>query len=510
MTNEPWQAPAGLSRRDSDARLAPVGNTGNDVPDGGGASSRILPHPYDRRGGRMCLFVLDASVLMHDPSALFRFGEHDVYLPMAVLEEMDAAGKDASESARNIREVSRILDGIIRTGGEESIEQGLPLAVSANGGAAGRLFLQTRIRADPAPDLLPGSRPDTGILNVARALHRERQDRLVVIVSKEITLRIKARALGISSEDYLEDVVLDDVTLLYPGVYEVTENTWKMQIDAGHSRDEDGRVVRDVSPPGFDSWFPNQCLYAADAPDAGVLVRRIGDDGAVVEPARDYRDGRHTVWGVSARNLEQNFALNLLMDPDVDFVTLLGAAGTGKTLLALAAGLAQTLDEKRYLEIVMTRATVPVGDDIGFLPGTEEEKMTPWMGALMDNLEVLTEGQDSGVWRRAATSELLQSRIRIRSLNFMRGRTFLHRYVILDEAQNLTRHQMKTLITRAGPGTKMVCLGNVRQIDTPWLSETTSGLTHVVDRFKHWVHSGHVTLVRGERSRLADFASESL
>ena len=454
--------------------------------------------------------MLDASVLMHDPTALFRFGEHDVYLPMAVLEEIDAAGKATSESARNIREVSRILDGIIRTGGEESIEQGLPLPVSANGGAAGRLFFQTRIRADPAPDLLTGSRPDTGILNVARTLHRERQDRLVVIVSKEITLRIKARALGISSEDYLEDVVLDDVTLLYPGVYEVTENTWKMQIDAGYSRDEDGRVVRDVSPPGFDSWFPNQCLYAADAPDAGVLVRRIGDDGAVVESARDYRDGRQTVWGVRARNLEQNFALNLLMDPDVDFVTLLGAAGTGKTLLALAAGLAQTLDEKRYLEIVMTRATVPVGDDIGFLPGTEEEKMTPWMGALMDNLEALTEGQDSGVWRRAATSELLQSRIRIRSLNFMRGRTFLHRYVILDEAQNLTRHQMKTLITRAGPGTKMVCLGNVRQIDTPWLSETTSGLTHVVDRFKHWVHSGHVTLVRGERSRLADFASESL
>ena len=248
----------------------------------------------------------------------------------------------------------------------------------------------------------------------------------------------------------------------------------------------------------------------ADTPGAGVLVRRIGDDGAVVESARDYRDGRHTVWGVSARNLEQNFSLNLLMDPHVEFVTLLGAAGTGKTLLALAAGLAQTLDEKRYLEIVMTRATVPVGDDIGFLPGTEEEKMTPWMGALMDNLEVLTEGRDSGAWRRAATGELLQSRIRIRSLNFMRGRTFLHRYVILDEAQNLTRHQMKTLITRAGPGTKMVCLGNVRQIDTPWLSGTTSGLTHVVDRFKHWIHSGHVTLVRGERSRLADFAAQSL
>ena len=399
MTSEPWQAPARVSRGDTDTRRDPIGNTGTDAPGNAGARSRILPRLHGRRGGRMCLFVLDASVLMHDPTALFRFGEHDVYLPMAVLEEMDAAGKGTSESARNIREVSRILDGIIRAGGEESIEQGLPLPATASGVAAGRLFFQARICADPAPDDSSGARPDTGILNVARTLHRERQERLVVIVSKEITLRIKARALGIPAEDYLEDVVLDDVTLLYPGVYEMPESTWRAQIDTGRPRKEDGRVFHDVNPPGFDSWFPNQCLYAMDAPGAGVLVRRVGDDGAVVESARDYRDGRQTVWGVSARNLEQNFALNLLMDPHVDFVTLLGAAGTGKTLLALAAGLAQTLDEKRYLEIVMTRATVPVGDDIGFLPGTEEEKMTPWMGALMDNLEVLTEGQDSGAWR---------------------------------------------------------------------------------------------------------------
>jgi PhoH-like ATPase len=197
------------------------------------------------------------------------------------------------------------------------------------------------------------------------------------------------------------------------------------------------------------------------------------------------------------------------MDPEVDFVTLLGTAGTGKTLLALAAGLAQVLDHNRYREIVMTRVTVPVGEDIGFLPGTEEEKMTPWMGALMDNLEVLTQSE-GGEWGRAATDDLLRSRIRIHSLNFMRGRTFLNKYIILDEAQNLTAKQMKTLITRAGPGTKIVCLGNVAQIDTPYLTETTSGLTYVVDRFKEWPHSGHITLLRGERSRLADFASDSL
>ena len=199
----------------------------------------------------------------------------------------------------------------------------------------------------------------------------------------------------------------------------------------------------------------------------------------------------------------------MLLDPNIDFVTLLGTAGTGKTLLALAAGLAQVLDKNLYKEIIMTRVTVPVGEDIGFLPGTEEEKMTPWMGALMDNLEVLTQ-TGGGDWGRAAADELLRSRIRIHSLNFMRGRTFLNKYIILDEAQNLTAKQMKTLITRAGPGTKVICLGNVAQIDTPYLTETTSGLTYVVDRFKQWPHSGHITLLRGERSRLADFASDIL
>ncbi|RLA19643.1 MAG: PhoH family protein, partial [Gammaproteobacteria bacterium] len=207
---------------------------------------------------------------------------------------------------------------------------------------------------------------------------------------------------------------------------------------------------------------------------------------------------------------EQNFALNVLMDPEIDFVSILGTAGTGKTLLALAAGLAQTLDDKLYTEIVMTRETTPVGEDIGFLPGTEEEKMAPWMGALIDNLEFLTNPAEGNEWERGATNTLISNRIKIRSLNFMRGRTFLNRYLIIDESQNLTAKQMKTLITRAGPGTKIVCLGNIAQIDTPYLTGTTSGLTYVVDHFKNWAHSAHITLQRGERSRLADYASETL
>ena len=241
-----------------------------------------------------------------------------------------------------------------------------------------------------------------------------------------------------------------------------------------------------------------------------ALVRERDGDSVVLETAVDYRGSKHTVWGINARNREQNFALNLLMDPEIDFVSLVGSAGTGKTLLALAAGLTQTLEENRYKEIIMTRVTVPVGEDIGFLPGTEEEKMTPWMGALMDNLEVLTRPEVGGDWGRAATNDLLSNRIKIRSMNFMRGRTFLNKYLILDEAQNLTPKQMKTLVTRAGPGTKVICLGNVAQIDTPYITETSSGLTFVVDRFKGWDHSGHIILTRGERSRLADYASDAL
>ena len=203
-------------------------------------------------------------------------------------------------------------------------------------------------------------------------------------------------------------------------------------------------------------------------------------------------------------------ALNLLLNPEIDFLTILGQAGTGKTLLTLAAALAQTIDERRFTEIIVTRATVSVGEDIGFLPGTEEEKMAPWMGALEDNLEVLHRSDSGGDWGRQATLDIIKSRIRVKSMSFMRGRTFLEKFVIIDEAQNLSPKQMKTLITRAGPGTKIVCLGNISQIDTPYLTEGSSGLTYVVERFMGWPHAATITLTRGERSRLAEFAAEAL
>jgi PhoH-like ATPase len=315
--------------------------------------------------------------------------------------------------------------------------------------------------------------------------------------------------LGIHAEDYHNDKVLEDVDLLYTGSYELSKDFWDTHAKEMDSWMEEGRTFYRIKGPEVSNWSPSEFLHSGDAGFESI-VRSVEDQEAVIETVRDYSSSNHSVWGITARNREQNFALNLLMDPEIDFVSLLGMAGTGKTLLTLAAGLQQTLDENRYAEIIMTRVTVPVGEEIGYLPGTEEEKMTPWMGALMDNLEVLTKTETGGDWGRAATNDLLSKRIKIRSVNFMRGRTFLNRYIIIDEAQNLTSKQLKTLITRAGPGTKVICLGNIAQIDTPYLTETTSGLTYVVDRFKYWQHSGHVTLLRGERSRLADYSSEVL
>ncbi len=461
------------------------------------------------------LFILDTNVLMHDPTALFRFQEHDVYLPMVVLEEMDAGKKGVSEVARNVRQVSRFLDELMRDFGTEDIEQGIPLddrgmLEDADTEKFGRLFFQTHMLTAALPEALASNKPDNSILGTALALQNEHPDVTVTLVSKDINLRIKAAVLGIHAEDYYSDQVLEDVNLLFSGTSQLPKEFWQQHGETLESWQKDGRNYYRVRGPLVESWSINECVYLPEEQGFEALVRELDGDSAVLETAIDYRGSRHTVWGISARNREQNFALNLLMDPEVDFVSLVGTAGTGKTLLALAAGLTQTLEENRYKEIIMTRVTVPVGEDIGFLPGTEEEKMTPWMGALMDNLEVLTHSDVGGDWGRAATNDLLSNRIKIRSMNFMRGRTFLNKYLILDEAQNLSPKQMKTLVTRAGPGTKVICLGNVAQIDTPYITETSSGLTYVVDRFKSWEHSGHIILTRGERSRLADYASEVL
>ena len=457
--------------------------------------------------GSTRIYALDTNVLLHDPTSLFRFAEHDVFIPMTVLEELDEKKKGASEVSRNGRQVSRFLNELIERGKNHNLSEGLELSNPQGinlkrDNAVGRLYFEQRISANRG-------KADNQILASVMDLRDQHADRDVILVTKDINLRIKASIEGVVAEDYENDRALDDFSLLYTGAAELSEDFWNRHPEV-KSWTERGRTFYKVDRHDDEDWYPNQCLFLPGENEVELRVLHLDDVKATLVLLDDHSHANHHVWGIGARNREQNFALNALMDPDVDFVTLLGNAGTGKTLLALAAGLAQVMDQQRYREIIMTRATVSVGEDIGFLPGTEEEKMTPWMGALTDNLEVLANPEDGGSWGRQATNDLLASRIKIRSLNFMRGRTFLSRYLIIDEAQNLTPKQMKTLITRAGPGTKIVCLGNVEQIDTPYLTETTSGLTYAVDRFKQWEHSAHITLRRGERSRLADFAAEAL
>ena len=467
------------------------------------------------RTGPPSLFVLDTNVLMHDPSSLFRFSEHDLYLPMTTLEELDNHKKGMTEVARNARTVSRSLDQLI-AGTSGTLDDGIPLNKLGNQDVTGRLFFQTKLTTQALPEGLPEGKGDNLILAVVSELQKTRKGQEVVLVSKDINMRIKARALGLPAEDYFNDQVLEDRDLMYAGVMTLPADFWPK-----HGKDmeswadsKSGTMFYRVTGPSVNSMLVNQFVYQEN-PDGSTpfyaQVKEINGKTALLQTLRDFSHQKNNVWSVTARNREQNFAMNLLMNPDVDYITLLGQAGTGKTLLALAAGLEQVLDSKRYNEIIITRATVPVGEDIGFLPGTEEEKMQPWMGAFDDNLEVLQRNDDgAGEWGRAATQELIRSRIKVKSMNFMRGRTFVSKFVIIDEAQNLTPKQMKTLVTRAGPGTKIVCLGNIAQIDTPYLTEGSSGLTYVVDRFKGWRHGGHVTLARGERSRLADHAADAL
>ena len=466
-----------------------------------------------RSKGPTKLFVLDTNVLLHDPTSLFRFEEHDIFLPMIVLEELDAHKKGMTEVARNGRQVSRSLDALVATQGAD-IGAGIALDATGQRAATGKLYFQTAPLNYQLPTSLPQGKADNQILGVVEALRAQHTPREVVLVSKDINMRVKARALGLPAEDYQNDKALDDDDLLYAGSLALPADFWSKAGKNVESWQSGANTYYRISGPLVAGMMINQFVYfeAPGEPSLYARVTEIRDKTAVLQTLKDYGHAKNAVWGVTTRNREQNFAMNLLMDPDVDFVTLTGTAGTGKTLLTLAAGLTQVLDERRYSEIIMTRATVSVGEDIGFLPGTEEEKMGPWMGALDDNLEFLAKGDggNPGEWGRAATNDLIRSRIKIKSMNFMRGRTFMDKFVIIDEAQNLTPKQMKTLITRAGPGTKIVCMGNLAQIDTPYLTEGSSGLTFAVDRFKGWPHSGHITLARGERSRLADFASEVL
>lgn len=448
-------------------------------------------------------YLLDTNVLIHDPAALFRFAEHDVLLPMAVLEELDRLKTGINETARSARQASRKLGLLLDRVDPARIREGVALHDSV-GGHSGRLYFLT---ADEEASARPLAADDR-IIAAARATAQRRPDETVVLVSNDINLRVKCVAQGILAEDFRHDRVLDDSDTMDDGVWCV--DSMLLQTASPVAGQEGVFEIRsDVCA----DWSPGGLLCAGDddaddpAGDVGWLIRSCDDRRALIERCRDYRRKEDAIWGATAHSLRQNLALNLLLDPQFDLVTLSGPAGTGKTYLALAAGLQLIFEERRHTRIMVTRETVAMGEDIGFLPGSEEEKMAPWMGGIEDNLDTLIGGRDS--WAGAVARDKIQARVVFRSLGFMRGRTFNDTFLIIDEAQNLSPKQMKNLVSRAGRNTRIVCLGNVNQIDSPYLTAASSGLTYLAERFRPWPHAAHVVLHGVERSRLA-MAAESL
>ncbi|MCF6207771.1 MAG: PhoH family protein [Ghiorsea sp.] len=445
------------------------------------------------------IYVLDTNVLIHDPNALLRFDEHHVVIPIVVLEEMDKVKRGMDEIARNIREASRTLDML--SAAQDDLSQGCELA------GGGRLFFELDDKTDGLPEAFTHGMADNRIIAVTMRLQQKNPKKKVILVSKDINLRIKARALGLKTEDYRSDRVVEDINVLSTGIMTLSHESWEaMAKDMVVSDVEFGNRYEVTWPKDLPLPHLHNFINLPGELEVSLRCTKIEDEGRItLEDICSYRSSRHAIWGVQARNAEQNLAMNLLMDADLDLVSLMGVAGSGKTLLALACGLHQTLDMGLYDKILVTRATVPMGQDIGFLPGTEKEKIEPWMGAITDNLAYLLDEQTTDI-----SSVLGQHRIEIAALSFARGRTFSRTWLIIDEAQNLTPHQMKTLVTRMGEGSKILILGNNAQIDTPYLTAHTNGLTLAVKQFSDWEFSGHVQLQASERSRLAAHAAEVL
>lgn len=447
------------------------------------------------------IYVLDTNVIVHDPQAIQHFDEHDLVLPIAVLEEMDKIKRGFNELARNVREASRFLDDLSEC--SPDLSKGCPLP------GGGRLFFELEDRGlEMLPESLAKASGDNRIIAITMALKREQPERDVILVSKDINLRIKARALGIQAEDYRTDRVIEDPEHLPKGYEEIDGDRWSKIVRTMQVVREADREIRYVRwPETMPLPEMNSFLLPAGEEDRPLrCVRRDEAErriGLVTVPT--YRSERRAVWGIQSRNIEQSMAINLLLDRDLDLVALAGRAGTGKTLLALACGLHQCLEKEAYESILVTRATVPMGQDIGYLPGTEREKLEPWMGAITDNLRILI-GEDF----RSAADALVRHKIEITALSFARGRTFTRTWLIVDEAQNLTPHQMRTLITRMGEGSKIIILGNNAQIDTPYLSAHNNGLSMAMMRFYGWEHAGCLILQASVRSRLAAYAAEVL
>ncbi|WP_270172225.1 PhoH family protein [Paenibacillus sp. SYP-B4298] len=440
------------------------------------------------------IFVLDTNVLLHDPQAIFAFEENEVVIPAVVLEEIDSKKRLADELGRNARSISRLLDGLRETG---RLHEGIKLS---NGGLL-KVELNHRsfVRVQ---EMFGDMSNDNRILAVALNYHLEEQDqekpRQIVLVSKDVLVRIKADVLGLMAEDYLSDHTVE-ASDIYTGY--VTLHVHPSVIDEFYT-------YRFLSVKGLQlnvRLHPNEFVILRDEMGTSKsALLKVSQDGVRLEPLYLSND---PVWGITARNAQQRMALELLLNDDVPLVTLTGKAGTGKTLLALAAGLMKVEDEHKYKKLLIARPVVPMGKDIGYLPGEKEEKLRPWMQPIYDNLEYLFDTKKSG-----DIDKILMGlgSIQVEALTYIRGRSIPGQFIIIDEAQNLTRHEVKTIVSRVGEGSKIVLMGDPEQIDHPYLDAVSNGLTYIVESFKQQTLSGHMTLEKGERSKLAQLAADLL
>ena len=447
-------------------------------------------------------YILDTNVLIHDPQALLNFEEHHVALPMTVLEELDKLKVGKNGVAAECRQAIRLIDKLLGEASPDQIEVGVPIVRGKNAAKGMLSILVDHYDVNP---ILPSGVNDNKIINLALDLQSKTENK-VVLVTKDINMRLKARAIGLNSEDYSTDQLVDDVDLLSNGFHNVTGSFWD-KVDKVETRpDRNGawHTVKLIEP--FAGLSVNE--FILDDEDKVFWAKAVDGKHLLIQELRKDLLMAQEAWGLTPRDIYQALALKGLLDPNIHLVNLAGSAGSGKTILALAAAIEQTMSTKLYDKIIVTRSVQGLDQDIGFLPGTEAEKMEPWMGAFVDNLEALHAGDES----TKGSIEYILDRIplQFKSMNFMRGRSFQQSLIIIDECQNLTPHQMKTLITRAGNGSKVICLGNLAQIDTPYLSATSSGLTYLTECFKSFEYGTHLTLQGVPRSILAEYAEANM
>ncbi|KQA24234.1 ATPase [Vibrio metoecus] len=452
------------------------------------------------------LFVLDTNILLHEPLAIYSFKEHDVVIPMTVLEELDRIKDSKRDVARDARVAIRALEHLFHDATPEEITEGIPL--SKQEGATGTISILADYELHETVKAFTDKEGDNRILNAVLYLQTQRAPRAVVLVTKDINMRLRAKGAGVLYvEDYRTDQLIDDIQYLTKGFQTRPGSFWEQRRRLSSSYTLGGKTFHKLDRAPFDPTFLNQYVIDEDS-DFAARVETIDGDKLTLRDLSRERMMHRKAWGITPKNIYQGMALDALLDPDIDLVILTGAAGSGKTLLAMAAALEQTVERKMFDKIIVTRNTPDIGESIGFLPGTEEEKMMPWLASVTDTLEALhkndhcTDGSLKYICDKA--------NIQFKSINFMRGRSIQNAFVLLDECQNLTASQIKTIITRCGEGTKIVCSGNLAQIDSHYLTPVTSGLTYMVERFKNFEGSANIHLNGVVRSRLAEFAEENL